>query len=330
MIHILYGQDDFTVREELERIRSSIDDEMLPTNTTVFEAQASPQEIANACETIPFLGSHRLVIVYDLLKRFEPGGRADASRELGPWAELVERAPNLPPTTVLILVDGDVSPANPMLRALTPYAEAKQFRALRTPQLPNWVQRRSTDKGLRLSPQAVRLLIENYGGNLWSLNNELDKLSNYAPNRQIEEEDVRALMAPGEVNVFALVDAVVEGRTNAALQLLRRLVAFGMDGLHILALIIRQYRMLVIARDGRDEGVSDQELGRRLGVSSDFVFRKAIEQSELYTSAQLKSAYKRLLEADVAIKSGLQDEEMALELLIADLSRSRSAVRRPA
>jgi DNA polymerase-3 subunit delta len=176
---------------------------------------------------------------------------------------------------------------------------------------------------MQLSPQAIQLLVANYGSNLWALSNELDKLANYATGRRIEEEDVRTLMAAAEINVFALVDAVVEGRESAALQFVRWLTAAGMESPHLLALIIRQYRMLLLAKDGQEAGVSSQEMGRRLGTTSDFLLNKVTEQSSRYTQSQLRQAYKRLLEADLAIKRGRQEEELALEILIADLIRQR-------
>ncbi len=335
MLYIFYGPDDFSIREELEKLRASLQDDMLPTNTTLFEGnQANAQEIANACETIPFLGQYRLVIVYDLLRRFEASTRnkAESGAGLGPWQQLAERVANFPPTAVLVLVDSDISPTNALLRALSPHAEVKQFRPLRASLLPGWIQRRASEKDMQLSPQAIQLLAANYGSNLWALSNELEKLANYATGRRVEEEDVRTLMAAAEINVFALVDAVVEGRESAALQFLRRLVAAGMESPHLLALIIRQYRLLLLAKDGQASGVNSQEMGRRLGTTSDFLLQKVMEQSSRYTQSQLREAYKRLLEADLAIKRGRQEEELALELLIADLirQRRRELARRPA
>ncbi|GAG25546.1 unnamed protein product, partial [marine sediment metagenome] len=45
------------------------------------------------------------------------------------------------------------------------------------------------------------------------------------------------------------------------------------------------------------------------------------DQAQRYSLARLKAAYRRLLEADVGVKRGHYDEELALELLVHDLAR---------
>ena len=74
MLYILFGEDDFTLHQWLEKIQSGLGDmTALATNTTVFEGrQVTLDQLKNACETVPFLGDKRLVIIEGLLGRFEP------------------------------------------------------------------------------------------------------------------------------------------------------------------------------------------------------------------------------------------------------------------
>ena len=62
------------------------------------------------------------------------------------------------------------------------------------------------------------------GNDLWTLEQELEKLSLYASGRRIEESDVEELVAQvREASVFAAVDAMIDGRPGVALRLLRQL-----------------------------------------------------------------------------------------------------------
>ena len=303
---------------------------MLAINTTLLEGgQTTPQEVMNACDTVPFLGQHRLVVVHGLLRRFElpqhSRGQAAPPPSLGPWQALVEYAERLPASTVLLLTDGDLSATNPLLHALDPQATVQEFHPPRATDLAGWIHRHAREKGMSLSSQAAHLLADSLGRNLWSLDRELEKLANYAPGRRIEEADVRTLVGPArDINVFTLVDAVVERRSSAALRLLRQLTGSGAEGGYILNLLIRQYRLLLLAQEWRREGASPQEVGQHLGIPSQFVLRKVLEQADLYPLPRLKAAYKRLLAADLAIKRGQHSPELALELLIADLAGQRS------
>ena len=85
MIYVLYGRDEFSLHEELKRIKASLgDSESLATNTTVFEGkQVSLGQLLDACMALPFLGTSRLVIVEGLLTRFERGGRTSKDGDGG-------------------------------------------------------------------------------------------------------------------------------------------------------------------------------------------------------------------------------------------------------
>ncbi|MCJ7831145.1 MAG: DNA polymerase III subunit delta, partial [Dehalococcoidia bacterium] len=73
MLYIYHGEDEFSLREELAALKAGLDsDGMLASNTSQLDGgRLQPAELLAPCSTIPFLGSHRLVIVEGLLGRFE-------------------------------------------------------------------------------------------------------------------------------------------------------------------------------------------------------------------------------------------------------------------
>jgi DNA polymerase-3 subunit delta len=332
VLYILHGRDDFSRREELSRIKASLDsDGMLVSNTDVLDGrEVTPEQLTAICDTVPFLASHRLVVVEGLLKRFEAPDRprrgARAPRgpapELERWLGLAEYVQRLPASTTLVLLDDELSPDNPLFQALRAHAEVIEFRVLKPGAVLQWILERAQGRGLDISPAAARLLAELVGNNLWVLANELDKLAAYAQGRRIEGADVRALVEQvRQVNIFAMVDAVVERRAPVALRLLRQQVAAGAESGYLLAMVVRQYRLIIQAKELGLSGLTVQEIGQRLGIGSDFVLQRVLEQADRYSLSRLKTAYRRLLDADVAVKRGRYNEELALELLVHDLAR---------
>jgi DNA polymerase III delta subunit len=77
---------------------------------------------------------------------------------------------------------------------------------------------------------------------------------------------------------------------------------------------------LVLAKELMLAHLTPAEIGHRLGIRSDFALRKVMEQSRRYSMPQLEAAFARLLEADAAIKRGIYDEDLAVDLLLEDLS----------
>ena len=83
-------------------------------------------------------------------------------------------------------------------------------------------------------------------------------------------------------------------------------------------MVERQLRLLALARHSMDRGVPQKALSAHLGVPSQFVLRKTVEQARRLSRKAITERYRRLLEADLAIKRGLMEPDLALEFLVAD------------
>ena len=51
--------------------------------------------------------------------------------------------------------------------------------------------------------------------------------------------------------------------------------------------------------------------------------KKTLEQERRFTHQQLAAIHRKLLEADLSIKTGEADEQLALEMLVAELASAR-------
>jgi len=328
MFYILYGRDDFSLNQAVERIKADLGDrEMVATSTTSLEGQhLTLGELRNKCDAAPFLSSHRLVMVDGLLGRFEVkqsrrrAGRVKSGNGLGEWEGLASYIGQMPETTVLMLVDGEMKGQNPLLKKLSPLAEVRTFPLLRGRDLKAWIQQRVREEGGDITPQAVNLLAELIGGDLWAMNGEIQKLLLYSQERPISEDDVRQLVSyVQEANIFALVDAVAEGRTELAQRILHRLYHDGVAPTYILVMITRQFRLIAQAKD-LEPGLSRLQIQDRLGLKSSYSLDKTLRQAKLYDFEGVKRAYDKLLETDLAIKTGKYSDKLALELLVTELA----------
>ncbi|MBN1160955.1 MAG: DNA polymerase III subunit delta [Dehalococcoidales bacterium] len=337
MLHILIGLNDYTLRQALEEIKKSIGDpaSVMP-NTTVLEgARVTPEQLRSACETVPFLADKRLVIVEGLLERFEPKGQGKkkkSSRSPDPsqdFQPLVESMKELPPFTELVIIGGDVKSTNPLLLGLASLAKVRKFPMLKQEELKRWVKQRvaQAGQGSGISEKAVSLIVSLVGNDLWTLANEIDKLALYVGKRAIEEEDVRAVVSHArEASIFSMVDAIMESRVGLAQELLQQLFQQGMTAAQILVMLARQARIIFQVRDMRDRGVSRGMIQTRLNLANNFAWQKAWAQADKYSPARLNEVYHKLLEADIAIKTGKYgDPELVLDVLVAEIG-ARGAV----
>ncbi len=333
MLHVLIGDDDFSIRETLEEIKATIGDAAaLLTNTTVLDGRrVSIEQLKNAAETVPFLADKRLVIVEGLLSRFESNGRAGRKKPKktvaeGEWRVFSNVVKQLPEFTELVIIDGRINNRNPLLAELVKITQVRSFPRLKESQLKQWINRRVDKSGGTIAPPAVNALVRFVGNDLWLMFNEVAKLVLYAEGRRIEEDDVKAVVSNAQdASVFTLVDAIVESRTRIAQELLQNLLRQGAAPTQLLAMISRQVRIVFQIKELRSLKKTRGEIQTRLGLTSDFVLRKAWEQADKYTPSRLKEVYHRLLETDIAIKTGKYEGDLALDVLIAELGQKQTA-----
>jgi DNA polymerase III subunit delta len=338
----LYGPDTFSRGEALRDLCRRLDsDGMLETNTTTFDGRSlKSDELLAACDTVPFLAAARLVLVEGLLgaqESIRASGRASTGRgrattavkaEGSSWAGLPEYLGRMPPTTQLVLIDGDLNKSNWLLAALRAAVEGhselfeeRRFEPPRGEILAAWIERRAKAIGAVLQPRAVAVLAETVGPNLWQLSGEIEKLSLYAYGRPIEVADVRRLVSTQQTaTVFQLVDAVMAGQGDEALRAVRVLLDDGAAGPYLLTMLANQFRQVLLAQDLMRRGVQRPEIMSKLNIRHDFVLRKLLDQARRFPAARVEAGHMRILEADLNIKRGIQDEETAVELLVADLA----------
>lgn len=333
MLCILYGEDDFSRQQALDGIKSTIGDETaLTTNTTVLDApQATVDQLQAVTGAMPFLAEKRLVIINGLLERFEPRARsgrrkksAGASNRQNEYQPLADCLVAVPESTVVVLVDGKISSKNPLLVALSAKAQVKSFPLLRDERndrkLSRWIESRVAGRGGSISPQAITLLTNYVGSNLWIMASEIDKLVLFTGGRQIEADDVKRVVSyVQEARVFDLVDAILEFRGGVAEKLAEQLMQRGASPAYLLVMLTRQARLIVRAKELKSQRRSEAEIMNRLEMASPFILRRTLEQAGRYSMARLKEVYHRLLQTDLAIKTGRYNADLALNILIAEL-----------
>jgi DNA polymerase III subunit delta len=334
LLYILWGEDRFTIEEGLQIIKNGLGDmSMLAANTSVLDgAKVTAGELKAVGEAVPFLSQKRLLIINGLLERFEPRDKSSrpkrAENQNNKSSEVsgfIDCLKGMPDSTITVLLDFIESSKkalqnNALFQAISPSSEVKAYPFLKGTKLSQWIESRISSKGGSISHQAVNLLIENIGGDLFTLSNEVNKLTAYTAGRMIEEKDVRHLVcASREADIFTLVDAVMDRRAGAAEQILEKLMQSGVVPQQILAMLARQVQMLIQVKELKKARRPSAEIQTRLGIFSAFVWDKLSVRSEKYTLPKLITIYRCLLETDLAIKTGKFEGDLAVNILVADL-----------
>jgi DNA polymerase-3 subunit delta len=336
MYYIFHGEDEFSRTEEVNRMRAEMGDpQFADLNTTRFDGKkVGLGELQHACNAIPFLADRRVVIVEGMLARLDPrrkkgeeGGEEEAQAATGQELarELEGLLDQLPEHVRLFFLESKtLSKTNPILK----YAASdkgrgyiREFAPLKEAAVPEWIQGRVKAKGGAIEVEAVNALAANIGPDLRLIDAEIEKLLAYRRQERIRAADVRNLVASvREANIFELVDAVGERRTDRALLLLHKHLDDRAEPPQLMGMIARQFRLLFQVKDLGARGLSVNEMAERLGAQS-WIVGKVWKQSQRFTLERLEEAYALLLESDLAMKTGRSEPTVALDLLIMQLTR---------
>jgi len=332
-IYLFHGEDDLSSQEAVQGLIARMKDSPVwELNVAVFDGErVDPTELINTCQTLPFMADKRLVVVNNLLSRLVgaaperdevPPGRAPRSAKKAALEELLAFLPSVPPFCRLVLVENQLVPErDPVLKAIQAMGGFVKAHRLEEWNLPGWIRDRARKQGCKMSSEAADELAAAVGPNARLLNGEIIKLATYCGDRMVSSQDVRLLVADArKANVFAMVDALGQRRAEDALRELRKLLAEGDHPLRVTAMVVRQFRLLIQVRELSEAGATPEEIARKMGVS----LRNAgslQRQARNFSLGQLEAIYRRLLDFDLQVKTGLVEPESALELLILELLR---------
>ncbi len=355
-IIVLYGDDAFAIQKYVASLESRLGDPSIADlNISHLDGrQASNDDIRSAACSMPFLAERRLVVLTNPLSRFtNRGPRGENPEEERGTSRLnaAQRAARekflalldeIPASTALVLVVEDTRvrrrgewqwetlTANHWLRRWSERAGARAWRQecpLPTVEdMPGWIRRQAEAQHGQFTPQAARVLADHIGQDTRVADQEIIKLLTYVDySRPVDEDDVTLLTArTNQASIFTLVDAIGERNGQTALKTLHQLEEEN-DPFELFGMIIRQFRLLLQAREVLDEGgsadiVASEVKERNGGKVHPFIARKLAGQAQYYTLAKLIAIYHRLLEIDVAAKTSQAPADVALDTLIAELA----------
>lgn len=336
MVIFLHGDDTYRSREKLRELKAKFLREVDPSGmnlVTIDGANVTTDEIWAAVAAQSFLVRKRMVVIEDLGAQ-----KSNAARE-GVTA-LLDR---IPEDVIVVFWEsgsrtaGRPSPTSspppgrgrkergrgskaasqrqdPFFPRLLKEKFAQEFTPLQGRELEAWVRARAKSLGVAIEPTAVRDLVSIVGPDLWCMANELEKLALATQKKPITSSLVRALVdaAPSGIP-FAFLDAVGSGDRAAAIRLLRELESARVDPHHLLAMLHRQLRLLVMASDCLSRGIAPSRLAAELGVHP-YVAQKIGQQARTASLSNLRCLYPKLLELDHRLKSSRAPWQALMDL----------------
>ncbi len=316
-VYLFTGEDGYSLERELRFWKKNFIEKHGELNLTVLDGvKAEAGEIWTAVETMPFLGEKRLVIVEGL----PVDTTVRSSDNLQSKEEyLLERLKNVPEESLLVFVSPAPDKRRKFAKSLLKEAQIKDYPEIKGTQLTEWIRNEFAKKGVKANSAVMSRLAQMVGGDLWQMSQEIDKLAKFADGEEVELTDLEVLVR-GKLqdNVFKLTDAMGGRDTKKMLEYFQNLVNGGESPQQILYMLVRQLKLISMARSVIDEG-KEYEAGKILKVAP-FVVKPLLAQAQKFDWKDLKRMYEELLKIDERMKTGgieiSVEDTRALELAL--------------
>ncbi len=314
---LLFGNDELAIARRLAEFATGFSDATsAEMNMARLEARAvSENDLNNAVNAMPFLAKQRLVTLANPSAKY---AAPEARKKFLAFLEAV------PPTTRLVLHEL-VEPREAERHWLVKWAGRKggtteAFMLPRPKDMAGWIVNEAKRQGGAMDPKAAGRLAEMTGTDTRQAAQEIAKLLAFVDwARPVKAEDVEAV-SPDTAgpDIFAMVDALAAGDGRTSQRLLHRLIQND-DPFSVWGMVVRQFRLLLLAREVIEARGGQNEVTQALGVHP-FVAEKVTGQARRFSLTALEAIYHQLLEIDEAAKTGQVALDLALDMLAVGLT----------
>jgi len=310
-LYLLCGEEAYLRRQYRDKLRAALVPAEDTMNCSVYSGKdINAGEVVDLAGTMPFFAERRVIII-------ENSGWLKNGND-----QFLALVKAIPDTTYLILVEEETDKRSKLYKAVTANGYAALCEIQDEATLRKWVMGLLKKENKQITPDALSLLLDKTGTNMENIRREVEKLVCYKYyDEGITASDVEELCIVQIQNqIFDMVEAVAQKRQKQALGLYYNLLALKEAPMKILALIARQFNMLLQVKEMKSKGYHESDIARQTGLNAYYLKKKYIPQAAQFKQAQLETAMKACVEAEEAVKTGRMPDMLSVELIIVSLS----------
>lgn len=305
MIYFVYGNDTYRLKKTIDAMRGKYEDSS-GMNSSLYDADYDLEKIRSDVMSLPFLADKRLVIIKNILGSKSVDGK-----------KIVEMLDKKPDSTIMLFTEEGEPDKRTVLFKRLSKEKAKELNPLQGGELLKWIKAEVEKNDGIIDTKEANMLAGYYGGNLWQLKNEIQKLTSY--DKKITEENIEKLsVANINVKIFDLTDAITAKNRKNAFSVMNELLDSGENEMYILSMIQWQMRNLALVYGLKN--LSERDIVAKAKMNPYIVKKTLSVARKIENLDTIKYYYSLIIEAENDIKTGAKEPDVALELLVNNLT----------
>lgn len=318
-LYLFCGEEEYLKKFYLGKIEEIIlRDDQTGLNKIVIDGKTEVSKIIEACETMPFFGEKKLVVVKnsELFQSKKGNSSKDNKKD-----EVLGYIQNIPSYTCLVFYEESIDKRLKIVGAVKKYGMMVEFPFQKPPELVRWAIKVFRSYNRVINENTASYLINICESGMTEILNEINKVVLYLGERQEATiDDIKKVCTKSiKSRIFDLIDAVAERKLDTALKLLNDMMILKEPLPKILFMIAKQLRQLLELKLLCSKGIDAKEACSRMGLNP-YAAKKMIRQIKCFSQDKLKMAIQEALELDISIKTGKINDRTAVEVLICNLA----------
>lgn len=325
-IYLFYGEETFLMEESIRYLQKQMGIEANSWGSQTFDLTETPlQQVIEEAETAPFLSEYRLIVAKNAFFLTGKKGKNKVSHEVEALLRYLQ-APLTTSVLILVVPEKQLDRRKKVVKALQKQARVVEFAPLSERDSLQWIQRRCRQQGAEITAEASQQLLNQVGPDLERLHQECAKCATYVGTGGVIDEDLIVQLVPRtlEQNVFQLISKMAERRIDEVLRIWHDLLLQKEEPIRIMALIIRQLRLMLYVKWLHGQQWSEQAIAKRLD-SHPYPVKLAVHQGRAFSERELRTLFLRALQADEKMKSEHCDRQLVVEQLFFQLQSVHEA-----
>lgn len=317
--YIFCGLDEELIKEGVDLIiNNTIDKSLMDLNYIRLDGlTTSFDDIMNACETMPFMGDKKAVVIYRaaFLK-----DKTDSSNT-NIYNEILKYLKDLPPYTILIMYflfndKRDNPKKNNKIKSLDKVSKVVYFDRLKKDRYYKKVEEVFKSNGKEIGKIEAKYFAEKVQNNFDIIKREADKIISYTNGKQITKKDIDKLIAnSSEDDIFDLIDLISQRKAERAIDLLDELLFKSDQHMLIISNIENNFKRLYEIKILSQNGFNINDIASKYKLPT-FICEKLVNQCNKFNVKQLQKLMEICLETENKLKTSGVDKTMEMELML--------------
>jgi DNA polymerase III delta subunit len=172
----------------------------------------------------------------------------------------------------------------------------------------NWINEKFKENESRINSEAINILFKNFGENTWQLSKEIEKLSLFKPNQEIQKKDILEVCnLKIDMYIFSIFDSFFKRDKKNSIFLFKQAIKSGVEESMIFNLLVDQIRTasyIVLNRE------------KELGGINQYKLKKIKEKLPNFSKEKMINIFNSLSDIDDGVKNGRLNYSTAIERLL--------------